>query len=168
MGRQGSGLTQVDREHVNGKENRLVMYKHHTVLYTMHMGGWKDNVQVPVASEAENVVPHYSADCIVNPFSATTCTTLNPRFKATLSDSESAILSPTSIDSAHGGKASLLPKAMRCNFEPEQQTWTRVASARSWPTSEVRTTTPWQLDLDHINDRDRIFSLDFSGCCVAE
>jgi hypothetical protein len=32
----------------------------------------------------------------------------------------------------------------------------------------VRTTTPWQLDLDHINDRDRIFSLDFSGCCVAE
>ena len=31
MGRQGARLTQVDREHVN------VMYKHHAILYTMHL-----------------------------------------------------------------------------------------------------------------------------------
>jgi hypothetical protein len=48
MGRQGPRLTQVDREHVNGKESRLVMYKHHAIQYTMHMDGWKDNVQVYV------------------------------------------------------------------------------------------------------------------------
>ena len=50
MGRQGPSLTQVDREHVNGKnKTKLVMYKHHAILNTMHMNGWKGNVRVYVA-----------------------------------------------------------------------------------------------------------------------
>lgn len=90
--------------------------------------------------------------------------TPNPRFKATLSDSESAILSPTSIDSAHGGKALLLTQS------------DAILSART-PDLDARSTCvaatdlgganhdPNQLDLDPIGDRDRIFSPDFAGCC---
>ena len=41
MGRQGARLTQVDRKHVNGKENRLLVYtKHYVVQYTMHLDWW--------------------------------------------------------------------------------------------------------------------------------
>lgn len=49
----------------------------------------------------------YSSDH-VNVFSATTWTRPNPRFKITLSDSESTILNPASAESAHSGSASLL------------------------------------------------------------
>lgn len=38
-------------------------------------------------------------------FNATMCATPNPRFQATLSDSESTMLSPTSIDKTHTGRA---------------------------------------------------------------
>jgi hypothetical protein len=165
MGRQGPRLTQVDREHVNEKANRLVMYKHHAILYTMHMDGWNDNVRVYyVVNKQRNVVPH-----LANAFSATTCTAPSPRFKATLSDSESTKLSPTSIDSAHGGKASLLTQS------------DAILSART-PDLDARSTRAGvahlgganhdlrQLDLDHIGDPDcdRLFSPDFAGCCVAE
>src|SRR6266404_5917238 len=44
----------------------------------------------------------------LNAFSTTTCTMPNPKFNVTLSDRESTILSPASIDSAHGGRSSLL------------------------------------------------------------
>jgi hypothetical protein len=83
-----------------------------------------------------------------------------------LSDNESAILSPTSIDSAHGGKASLLTQS------------DAILSART-PDLDARSTCaavarlgganhdPRQLDLDPIGDRDRIFFPDFVGCCVA-
>jgi hypothetical protein len=76
------------------------------------------------------------------------------------------MLSPTSIDSAHGGKASLLTQS------------DAILSART-PDFDARSTCaavarpgganhdPRQLDLDHIGDRDRIFSPDFAGCCVA-
>jgi hypothetical protein len=109
---------------------------------------------------------HYCADRIVNTFRATTCTTPNPRFKATLSDSESTILSPTSIDSAHDGKAPLLTQS------------DAILSART-PDLDARSTCagvahlggahhdPCQLDLDHIGNHDRILSPDFAGCCVA-
>jgi hypothetical protein len=109
---------------------------------------------------------HYCAGRIVNTFSATTCTTPNPRFKATLSDSESTILSPTSIDSAHGGKAPLLTQS------------DAILSART-PDLDARSTCatvarlgganhhPYRLDLDHMGNHGRIFSPDFSGCCVA-
>ena len=106
----------------------------------------------------------YSAHRIVNTFSATTCTAPNPRFKVTLSDSESAMLSPTSIDSTHGGKASLLTQR------------DAILSARI-PDLDARSTgvahlgganhEPCQLDLDHIGNHDRIFSPDFAGCWVA-
>ena len=100
----------------------------------------------------------------VNAFSATTCTTPNPRFKATLSDSESTILNPASIDSAHSGKASRLTHS------------DAILSART-PDLDARNTRavahrgganlPGQLDPDHTGDcdRDRVFSPDFAGCC---
>ena len=53
MGRQGPRLTQLDREHVNGKESRLVIYKYHAILYTMHVDGWKDDVRVYVIVNRE-------------------------------------------------------------------------------------------------------------------
>ena len=41
MGRQGARLTQVDRKHVNGKENRLLVYtKQHVIQYAMHLDWW--------------------------------------------------------------------------------------------------------------------------------
>jgi len=40
-------------------------------------------------------------------FNATMCATPSPRFQATLSDNESTMLSPTSIDKAHTGRAFL-------------------------------------------------------------
>ena len=64
MGRQGPRLTQLDREHVNGKENKLILYKYQ--CDTIHNGYgwvWKNNVRV--------CGTHYSADRIVNTFSAT-------------------------------------------------------------------------------------------------
>ena len=82
-----------------------------------------------------------------------------------LSDSESTILNPTSIDSAHGGKVSLLTQS------------DAILSART-PDLDARSTCaavahlgganhdPRQLELDHIGDRDRILS-DFAGCWVA-
>jgi len=140
------------------------------------MDGWKDNASIMsefmwlVNKTRQKVVPHYF---IVNTFSATTCTMPNPRFRATLSDSESTILSPTRVDNAHGGKASLLTQS------------DAILSARTLDLDARRTCAavahlgganddPCQLDLDHIGDcdcdRGRIFfSPDFAGCCcVAE
>lgn len=117
----------------------------------------------------KNVVPHYSADRIVNTFSATTCTAPNPRFKATLSDSESTILNPTSIDSAHRGKESLLTQSdaiLRARTPDLDARSTCAAMARLGGANHD----PGQFDLDHIGDGDgdQIFSPDFAGCCVTE
>jgi len=57
------------------------------------------------------IVVGHRFDHTANAFSAATCKTPNPRFNATLSDSESTILSPTSTDRAQGGKASLLKQS---------------------------------------------------------
>jgi hypothetical protein len=92
--------------------------------------------------------------------------TPNPRFKATLSDSESAILSPTSIERAHGGKASLLTQS-----DAILSARTADLDARSTCAAVVHlggaNHDPCQLGLGHIGDRDRIFSPDFAGCRVA-
>jgi hypothetical protein len=104
----------------------------------------------------------------VNASSATTCATPSPRFNATLSDSESTILNPTSIDSAHKGKALLLKQSEA------------ILSART-PDLDARNTCavahcgganhPRQPDFDRTadRDRDRDFSPDFdlAGCCCS-
>ena len=137
------------------------------ILYT-NAYGWVESVRIYVAewNRKKMVVPHYCVERMVDTFNATTCTMPNPRFKTTLSDSESTILSPTSIDSAHGGKAPLLTQS------------DAILSART-PDLDARSTCatvarlgganhhPCQLDLDHIGNHGQIFSPDFSGCCVA-
>ena len=115
----------------------------------------------PEFVKKKNCRAHYPDP--TNAFSATTCTTPVPRFKATLSDSESTILSPASIDSAHSGKASRLTQS------------DAILSART-PDFDARNTRPVahcgganpprQLDpTDHTGDRDRTFSPDFAGSC---
>ena len=121
-----------------------------------------------MASKTKDAVPCYStAERIVNTFSAKTCTTPNPRFKATLSDSESTILSPTSADSAHVGKASLLTQSdaiLRARTPDLDARSTRAAVAHLGGANHD----PRQLDLDHIGEYGRIFSPDFAGRCVTE
>jgi hypothetical protein len=87
--------------------------------------------------------------------------TPNPTFKVTLSDTDSAMLRPASIDRAQSGKASLL-KHSDATLSP------------SMPDLNTRSTSAVLRCLgganhhlrqrDNTGDRDRVFSPDFSGC----
>jgi len=87
--------------------------------------------------------------------------TPNPRFKATLSETDSAMLSPVSIDRAQSGKASLL-KHSDATLSPSMPDLnTRNTNAVLRPVGGVN---HHPRQRDDAGDRDRVFSPDFAGC----